>query len=438
MINSNLALVVSIAKRYPTDGHDAARPDPGGHLRADPGGREVRLAPRLQVLHLRDLLDPPGDPARHGEQGAHDPHPDQRAAARAQGRARREGAGRRARPQADRRGDRGARRARRCADIETLRDMARTVTSLDRPVGEGGEAAFGDLLPSDAPAPEEEVVVSLREAAVRHALASLPERERTVVELRYGLDGDDRRRSASRRSAGASGCGRTRCGRSSAARSSTSRRCARSRRSRTSRRNAAAGRQRITAPGPTWVRAPPPGQRPPLFSNIPGRVWMPGRRHTPDHRGLTADPRTGALPRLGPHREDPGRVGGPPDDRPLAARASLRTSDRRIALQLAVQAGRDLGKAVPVCPQSLPRSILRVAPEHQAVEDQHGYRNREVVQRREGLRLHHPRRRRQGPLRAPLGDQQRRLPLRCAEGAKVSYEAESGPKGPNAVNVQPV
>ena len=32
-----------------------------------------------------------------------------------------------------------------------------------------------------------------------------------------------------------------------------------------------------------WVRAPPPGQRPPLFSNIPGRVCMPGRRHTPDH-----------------------------------------------------------------------------------------------------------------------------------------------------------
>src|SRR4051812_49261346 len=61
------------------------------------------------------------------------------------------------------------------ADIEKLRDMARTVTSLDRPVGESGEAAFGDLLPSDAPEPEEEVVVSLREAAVRRALASLPE-----------------------------------------------------------------------------------------------------------------------------------------------------------------------------------------------------------------------------------------------------------------------
>src|ERR1044072_6715443 len=57
--------------------------------------------------------------------------------------------------------------------------------------GGGGVAAFGDLLPSDAPAPEEEVTVSLRESAVRHALASLPERERTVVELRYGLGGGE-------------------------------------------------------------------------------------------------------------------------------------------------------------------------------------------------------------------------------------------------------
>jgi RNA polymerase primary sigma factor len=77
------------------------------------------------------------------------------------------------------------------SDVETLNDMARTVTSLDRPMGEGGESAFGDLLPSDAPAPDEEVAVSLREQAVRRALGALPENERTVVELRYGMDGED-------------------------------------------------------------------------------------------------------------------------------------------------------------------------------------------------------------------------------------------------------
>ena len=42
----------------------AAGPDPGGHAGPDPRRREVRLAPRLQVLDLRDLVDPPGDRAR--------------------------------------------------------------------------------------------------------------------------------------------------------------------------------------------------------------------------------------------------------------------------------------------------------------------------------------------------------------------------------------
>jgi RNA polymerase primary sigma factor len=77
-------------------------------------------------------------------------------------------------------------------DVEALRDMARTVTSLDRPVGEGGEAAFGDLLPSGGASLEEEVHVSLREQAVRRALRALPDHERAVVQLRYGLNGDEK------------------------------------------------------------------------------------------------------------------------------------------------------------------------------------------------------------------------------------------------------
>jgi RNA polymerase primary sigma factor len=77
-------------------------------------------------------------------------------------------------------------------DLEALRDMARTVTSLDRPVGEGGDAAFGDLLPSEQAPLEEEVHISLREQAVRRALQDLSDEERAVVQLRYGLDGDAR------------------------------------------------------------------------------------------------------------------------------------------------------------------------------------------------------------------------------------------------------
>jgi RNA polymerase primary sigma factor len=75
--------------------------------------------------------------------------------------------------------------------IEEARDTVRAITSLDRPVGEEGDTALGDLLPSDAPDPEEEVDVSLREEALRRALGQLPERERNVVKLRYGINGDE-------------------------------------------------------------------------------------------------------------------------------------------------------------------------------------------------------------------------------------------------------
>jgi RNA polymerase primary sigma factor len=76
-------------------------------------------------------------------------------------------------------------------DLLVLRDAARAVTSLDRPLGEGDDAAFGDLLASDAPGPEDEVHVSLRAEALRHALHELPDRERQVVELRYGIAGSE-------------------------------------------------------------------------------------------------------------------------------------------------------------------------------------------------------------------------------------------------------
>jgi RNA polymerase primary sigma factor len=76
-------------------------------------------------------------------------------------------------------------------EIEEVQDAARAITSLDRPVGEEGETALGDLLPSDSPEPEEEVQVSLEEQALRKALLELPEREREVVKLRYGINGDE-------------------------------------------------------------------------------------------------------------------------------------------------------------------------------------------------------------------------------------------------------
>ncbi len=76
-------------------------------------------------------------------------------------------------------------------EIQEVADVARTITSLDRPVGEEGDTSYGELLPSDEPAPEEEVSLSLREESLRSAVSQLPDREREVVKLRYGINGDD-------------------------------------------------------------------------------------------------------------------------------------------------------------------------------------------------------------------------------------------------------
>ncbi len=76
-------------------------------------------------------------------------------------------------------------------DVEEARKSARAVTSLDKPVGEEGETAFGDLLASDEPSPYEEVQETLREETVHRALGKLPEREREVVKLRFGMGGDE-------------------------------------------------------------------------------------------------------------------------------------------------------------------------------------------------------------------------------------------------------
>ncbi len=69
-------------EELPQPGPAVPRSDPGRDPRPDPGRREVRLAARLQVLDLRDLVDPPGGRPGARRQGAHDPHagPHRRAA----------------------------------------------------------------------------------------------------------------------------------------------------------------------------------------------------------------------------------------------------------------------------------------------------------------------------------------------------------------------
>ena len=74
-------------------------------------------------------------------------------------------------------------------EVLAARNIARVVTSLDRPIGED-DTTLGALLASDATAPDEEVELAARDAALHRALQRLPEVERSVVKLRFGIDGD--------------------------------------------------------------------------------------------------------------------------------------------------------------------------------------------------------------------------------------------------------
>jgi RNA polymerase primary sigma factor len=74
--------------------------------------------------------------------------------------------------------------------VREVRQAARAITSLDRPVGEQSDASLGDLFASDEAQPEEELTVSLEQDVLHRAVAQLPEREREVVKRRYGLNGD--------------------------------------------------------------------------------------------------------------------------------------------------------------------------------------------------------------------------------------------------------
>jgi len=77
--------------------------------------------------------------------------------------------------------------------VAELRELSRGLTSLDQPVGEDGETALGDLLPSNHPEPVQAVADSERDERVKDVVGQLPEEERDVIRLRFGLAGDEPR-----------------------------------------------------------------------------------------------------------------------------------------------------------------------------------------------------------------------------------------------------
>jgi RNA polymerase primary sigma factor len=76
-------------------------------------------------------------------------------------------------------------------DVETIRRTAQTPVSLEKPVGDEEESEFGHFLTDEnVPLPEEAAETALRKETLLKILGSLSPRERRVLELRYGLNGE--------------------------------------------------------------------------------------------------------------------------------------------------------------------------------------------------------------------------------------------------------
>jgi RNA polymerase primary sigma factor len=75
--------------------------------------------------------------------------------------------------------------------VEEALDAVQANVSLNRPVGSEEDGELGDLFDDESALdPEEEAVESLRRREVRRAIAALPERERRIIELRFGVGGE--------------------------------------------------------------------------------------------------------------------------------------------------------------------------------------------------------------------------------------------------------
>jgi RNA polymerase primary sigma factor len=75
-------------------------------------------------------------------------------------------------------------------EVEQIRRSAQTPVSLEKPVGDEEESEFGHFLTDETlPLPDESAEVTMRKETLHKILGTLSHRERRVLELRYGLDG---------------------------------------------------------------------------------------------------------------------------------------------------------------------------------------------------------------------------------------------------------
>jgi RNA polymerase primary sigma factor len=79
-------------------------------------------------------------------------------------------------------------------EVESIRRTSQTPVSLEKPVGDEEESEFGQFIEDEnTPLPDEAADTSFRAEALQKCLGSLSYRERRVLELRYGLNGEQPR-----------------------------------------------------------------------------------------------------------------------------------------------------------------------------------------------------------------------------------------------------
>jgi len=75
-------------------------------------------------------------------------------------------------------------------EVREILRMSQLPVSLEKPIGEEEESELGDFVQDEsAESPFDTATLSLRREDIEHALSALPERERQVIELRFGLSG---------------------------------------------------------------------------------------------------------------------------------------------------------------------------------------------------------------------------------------------------------
>jgi RNA polymerase primary sigma factor len=75
-------------------------------------------------------------------------------------------------------------------EVERIRGSAQTPVSLEKPVGDAGQSEFGHFITDEnTPLPDEEAEVTMRNENLARILRTLPNRQRQVLELRFGLHG---------------------------------------------------------------------------------------------------------------------------------------------------------------------------------------------------------------------------------------------------------